>query len=490
MTVTINGTTGYSGPVGTIGDLTTTGNTTLGDASGDTLTLNGNTASIPNGLNFTNGNIGIGATPSAWASGNKAIELTNGSAIANLGNTSQTLLTANTYFNGTNWVYKNTAAATYYHQNSGAHYWFNAGSGTAGASVTFTQAMTLDTNGNLGLGIAPSAWGSSYKALDMSNYTALYGFSGNTSGVVQNAYYNGTNWIYKNTNAASNYVQSGGVHQWQTAGSGTAGTNISFTSGMTLDASGRLGIGETSPTAGLQINRTSGQWITLCDATSVSNGDKTVEFRAAKPGTSYLNLQYVAYQHIFNAGASNSEAARINSSGNLLVGSTSTQGSSVGGQFYDATGYPIYYSTFNAPAASFAGTPVRICARLGETGDPAFGYVLLCKAYQGGATQSFSGFSGCVYRFRGSAGAFYQGAGIQLTVGNAYNSNGYGAVNFGSLPWQIVTCTYSSTVYIAVRCNATYSQGSINIDGVYTNDFTPILVSDGSVSSVTVLATY
>jgi hypothetical protein len=59
MTVTINGTTGYTGPIGAIGDLSTTGNTTLGDAAGDTLTINGSTTTFTqgtaNGVAYLNG---------------------------------------------------------------------------------------------------------------------------------------------------------------------------------------------------------------------------------------------------------------------------------------------------------------------------------------------------------------------------------------------------------------------------------------------------
>jgi len=57
MTVYINGTTGYSGPVGTIGDLTTTGNTTLGDATTDTLNVGAGGL-----VKDASGNVGIGTT--------------------------------------------------------------------------------------------------------------------------------------------------------------------------------------------------------------------------------------------------------------------------------------------------------------------------------------------------------------------------------------------------------------------------------------------
>jgi hypothetical protein len=63
-------------------------------------------------------------------------------------------LLGNAYFGtGVDFRYKTTAAATRYDQAGGAHTWYNAPSGTAGNAITFTQAMTLDASGNLGLGI-------------------------------------------------------------------------------------------------------------------------------------------------------------------------------------------------------------------------------------------------------------------------------------------------------------------------------------------------
>ena len=49
----VNGTSTFTGDIG-LNNLTTTGNTTLGNAANDTLTVNGSTASIPNELNLDN----------------------------------------------------------------------------------------------------------------------------------------------------------------------------------------------------------------------------------------------------------------------------------------------------------------------------------------------------------------------------------------------------------------------------------------------------
>ena len=99
------------------------------------------------------GNVGIGVTPSAWGAGTKALEFANGSVISFAGYIG-TVGTANSYYNGTSFIYKTTAAAARYDQDTGAHKWFNAPSGTAGNAITFTQAMTLDASGNLLVGVA------------------------------------------------------------------------------------------------------------------------------------------------------------------------------------------------------------------------------------------------------------------------------------------------------------------------------------------------
>jgi len=134
------------GRAATVTDLTTTGNTILGDASTDTLNV-GNGGLIKD----ASGNVGVGVTPSAWGTF-KAIEMNGGSLGSYTGNNLQITLSQNAYYNGTNYIYKNTQVASRYAQDTGAHIWYNAASGTAGNAITFTQAMTLDASGNLLVG--------------------------------------------------------------------------------------------------------------------------------------------------------------------------------------------------------------------------------------------------------------------------------------------------------------------------------------------------
>ena len=109
-----------------------------------------------NGNNFIltrSGNLGLGVTPSAWNSVLKAVSV--GRAGSNIfGQTSANLtgITANAIFDSSDWKYVTTDNASRYQQNGGVHSWYNAPSGTAGNTITFTQAMSLTADGTLLIG--------------------------------------------------------------------------------------------------------------------------------------------------------------------------------------------------------------------------------------------------------------------------------------------------------------------------------------------------
>jgi hypothetical protein len=129
---------------------------------------------------------------------------------------------------------------------SGIGYLGNFSNAPLGFVTNNAERMRLDTSGNLGLGVTPSSWGSTTKSIDINTGGAIYGFAGNSIGLGSNAYYNGTNWIYKTTNASALYAATSGVHAWYNAASGTAGNAITFTQAMTLSAAQNLLLGGTS----------------------------------------------------------------------------------------------------------------------------------------------------------------------------------------------------------------------------------------------------
>jgi hypothetical protein len=186
------------------------------------------------------GNLGLGATPSTASIRTLQVASTSLSSPG-----TAMYLTANAVFDSPNWKYIGSTFSSQYVQINGGHQWLNAASGTAGANVSYTQAMTLDASGNLGIRVTPSAWGSVFPAIQFGPVGSVSSGSGITN-VGHNLYYDGTNFRYLTTAHASLHQQASGQHRWYTAISGTAGNTISFTQAMFLDASGNLGLGVTA----------------------------------------------------------------------------------------------------------------------------------------------------------------------------------------------------------------------------------------------------
>jgi hypothetical protein len=133
------------------------------------------------------GNLGIGVTPSAWNTnfGIKVIDIANGCV---MGANSDISLIQNGFFNSSNaFIYKVNDFATRYIQQSGEHRFLTAPSGTAGNTITFTQAMTLDANGRLEISKANSGGIGPYLFLRNNTSTATnnavqISFAGNSGG--------------------------------------------------------------------------------------------------------------------------------------------------------------------------------------------------------------------------------------------------------------------------------------------------------------------
>ena len=292
------------------------------------------------------GNLGLGVTPSAWGGTNKGVEVFNG-----LGLSSSSSLIAgysqNAYNGGTNWIYRFTNPASLYLQTSGTHSWRIAPSGTAGNAITFTQAMTLDASGNLGLGVTPSAWNSLFKAIQVGGLSSFgYDNSFGQTIVTNNAYGTGSGtYAYLNATSlqAARYEKKLGTHAWFTAPSGIAGNAITFTQAMTLDTSGNLSVGTTSSgTNGkLYVYETTFARLYLTDSTlgtayggqvrgwgaTASGGQVSlgaVDANAYNEGIRVTN-QATTVQFYTTSGVNGTttERMRITSAGNVGIGTAS-----------------------------------------------------------------------------------------------------------------------------------------------------------------------
>jgi hypothetical protein len=186
-----------------------------------------------------------------------------------------------------------------------------------------TERARVDSAGNMGLGVTPSAW-TLFTAAQVKN-ASLTGFS-NRAYLSANWFYDGAD-KYIASDFATQYRQISGQHQWFTAPSGTAGNTITFTQAMTLDASGNLGIGTNSPLAKVQIDSSSATYSANLRVRNSNFGNGVV---GAANGilavaTDMNNIAFYTGSNLGVDGASapTNERARIDSSGNLLVGTTS-----------------------------------------------------------------------------------------------------------------------------------------------------------------------
>ena len=188
--------------------------------------------------------------------------------------------------------------------------------------------LVVNSSGNLGLGVTPNTWtlGKSISVGDVGS--AVFGFGGYNS-LTSGAYFN-SGWKYSSSSSSQKpalFVGSDGAFSWSTAATGTAGTAISFTQAMTLDASGNLGIGQTSPGAKLEAAGN----LRITNATVTNSAIFQVTSDAT--GSNGVNLESTYYGSggfgPIKFTTSGTERARIDSSGNLLVGTTSNPNSAI-----------------------------------------------------------------------------------------------------------------------------------------------------------------
>lgn len=213
-------------------------------------------------------------------------------------------------------------------QESGTDRWL-IGNGAASENGNFEiydatngNNFILTRSGNLGLGVTPSAWGSSYKALQLGARGSLYAHASVGATLLgENVYDDGTA-KYIASAAAARYQMSAGVHYWYNAPSGTAGNAISFTQAMTLDASGALLVGDTSNRSNqIVVNApASVNPLYLNTQTGYNSGIQFAENNSVKWQLQSLSS---GAGFRFYDNAAGAERMRLDSSGNLLVGTTS-----------------------------------------------------------------------------------------------------------------------------------------------------------------------
>jgi hypothetical protein len=403
---TANVTTANVGTLVVIGDATVGGNTTVTGnitaaknltftGTGNRITGDFSNATQTNRVSFqsstTNGNTSIAAIPNGTATS------TNWVAFSTADPTNSSFIRIRA---------DGTAALTYL--ESGA-----SGSGT-NLPLTFntngSERMRLDTSGNLGLGVTPSAWAAGYSVIQFGASTrasAIFTNGINDLWQVSNIYYNGSTWIYSKTGTATGYEQLDGAHRWYAVGSGTAGNNATLTQAMTLDASGNLLVGSTLSyavnggaaakqfvassgsngstlmryngfgTYGAILNLATSAGAALGTYSGAVNGNglgsiffggdngtnytgtgAVIRATASETWTTSTNAAYLSFDTTTSGSVSATEKMRIDSSGNVGIGTTSPA------YLLDVTGSARSYG-FTSTAVGTPATPTAVGSTTG-----------------------------------------------------------------------------------------------------------------------------
>lgn len=190
---------------------------------------------------------------------------------------------------------------------------------SVGISTNSTERLRINSSGNVGIGT--------------SSPGATLDVSGNTK----------TSTLQLGTNPAGVSIGVLGIpNQKRIYGRNTANSadiNIAYINGSdgmvfgpgdaaVIDSSGRLGIGTTSPSAQLHVQSSAGSGV-------IKLGDSSNTYIArlqANAGDGSVNLFNEA-NYALTFGTNNTERARIDSSGRLLVGTSSSTGANVKGVF-------------------------------------------------------------------------------------------------------------------------------------------------------------
>jgi len=302
------------GQAATISALTVTGafaangGATLGDGSGDALTINSSAVSIPNGLNFdsntlvidaTNNRVGVGtASPSV------ALDISSGN-----GRTTAA------------WQVSNNGIITSYTANTTGSLISNDSVAPIIFSPNNTERMRIDSSGNVGIGTSSTA--ARLHVAGTGNQQVLIQSTNGNSPSIQLLSSGVTAWNLENSTNALKFLQDGS-ERMRIDGSGNVGIGTS-----SFAIANRLNVKQSADNSaagyGLRVERN-------------SNDSSLILGYRDSTDTWQINATYGttgAFKPI-SFHTADTERMRITSGGNVLVGTTTQRAA----EFVSFTGTP------------------------------------------------------------------------------------------------------------------------------------------------------
>jgi len=205
-----------------------------------------------------------------------------------------------------------------------------------------TERLRVDTSGNVGIrNNSPvslnSLGGNSLVIGDGTQTNNLFLYSATTGGTVGYGHI-----AFADSNANGSSAQYAGLIQYY-HGDNTMAFYTGSTKRMLIDSSGNVGIGTANPAAQLHVATSSGDCTVLIEATENSaarephlqlrsyntSGNPIIEF--GDHGGFNGSIEYENQDNSLRFAANAAERMRIDSSGNLLVGTTSAGTQAAGG---------------------------------------------------------------------------------------------------------------------------------------------------------------
>ena len=301
--------------------------------------------------------------------------------------------------------------------------------------------LTIDSSGNLGLGVTPSAW-NGITALQIGGYASFGGDSSFVTYVSSNAYYN-AGWKYIGVSAAANYYQDAGGHYFRsTSTTGTAGGSITWITPLTIASTGAatfsssVGIGGVSATSAggtafmvydsatpriRLTNSTTGTTSTDGGELSLFNSDFNIEnreagamnfyvngskrFDIASTGAATFSSTLAATGTISYTGTSNAFTATSGTTGYVYQYFANTGGtfylglerSTGGGLLTNGSAYATIFTTNNATNLEFGTNGTRRFYLDASTGAATFSSSVTSQVTANAAFLATSGTTSRIY---------------------------------------------------------------------------------------------
>lgn len=184
-------------------------------------------------------------------------------------------------------------------------------------SKSGTISVEIDTNGNLGIGTTPAAWGASYHAFQVHG-TALWGSTGGSGTfLTNNAYFDETNYRALITGGASQIVLNyNGEITFNKAASAAAGAVLTMSE-----------LGRFSSAGNFLVSTTSEAGFDGTNGIGIGGSSPALAFMPSS-GTSWLLYNASGTQfRIYDATANQTRFSVAPTTGNVLIGTTTDDGS-------------------------------------------------------------------------------------------------------------------------------------------------------------------